>query len=79
MTLATRVVFSESESLSVINEGASQAEVFCDFIGTSICQAANARDRRRIGPPVLFLRLLAILCPFMRPVQRFWTERSPSR
>ena len=39
-------VDSEGESFSVVNGGAAQAEVFSDFIGTSMCQGVNARDRR---------------------------------
>ena len=37
---------SEGESFSVVNGGAARAEVFSDSIGTSMCQGANARDRR---------------------------------
>ena len=37
---------SEGESSSVVNGGAAQAEVFSNFIGTSMCQGVNARDRR---------------------------------
>ena len=37
---------SEGESFSVVNGGAAQAEVFSDFIGTSMCQGVNGRDRR---------------------------------
>ena len=40
------ILDSEGESFSVVNGGAAQAEVFSDFIGTSMCHGVNARDRR---------------------------------